>query len=220
MEVKASLAPFLSALPNFTPLIAQLGSRCDFGVSCWTITPPKSSQPGDDFLTASEIVNSSSGIVIETRRSFRHHILFDGGADVGFIFFGPLGSEDEEIAPPAVAIFTRGFDTLFCKAQKMNALRFFAAIEITLPSLSSLVASCKISESNTTQGIRIKIQTNIVPSLRRLRPDGQIFPHPRESGKRISLSRGNSNGDPNWRNGEKMVDNRRESILLLRFSDL
>jgi hypothetical protein len=33
-----------------------------------------------------------------------------------------------------------------------------------------LVASCKTSESNTTQGIRIKIQTNIVPSLRRLRP--------------------------------------------------
>jgi hypothetical protein len=54
-----------------------------------------------------------------------------------------------------------------------------------------LVASCKISESNTTQGIRIKIQTNIVPSLHRLRPDRQIFPHPRQSGKRISLSRGN-----------------------------
>jgi hypothetical protein len=59
----------------------------------------------------------------------------------------------------------------------MNALKFFAAIEIALPSLSSLVASCKISESNTTQGIRIKIQTNIVPSLRRLRP-GQILSAP------------------------------------------
>jgi hypothetical protein len=49
--------------------------------------------------------------------------------------------------------------------QKMIALKFFAAIEIALPSLSSLVASCKISETSPTQALKIKIQTNILPSL-------------------------------------------------------
>src|ERR1035437_10322245 len=63
-------------------------------------------------------------------------------------------------------------------AQKVNALIFFAAIEIPLPSLSSLVASCKISESSAPQELRIKIQANIEPSLRRLPPSRQIFPHP------------------------------------------
>jgi hypothetical protein len=42
-----------------------------------------------------------------------------------------------------------------------------------------LVASCKISESSATQEPRIKIQTNIVPSLRRLYPDA-MFPYPRQ----------------------------------------
>jgi hypothetical protein len=166
---RASFAIGLSALPNFTPLIAQLGSRCDFGVLCRTITPTKSSQPGAAFLTASKIANSSSGVATETRRSLRHHF-FGGRAGACLISLGPLGFEDEEIALTAVAAFAGGFDKLFCMAQKMNALKFFAAIKIALPSLSSLVASCKISASIATQELRIKIQTNIVPSLRRLPP--------------------------------------------------
>src|SRR5450432_2584140 len=169
---RASFAIGLSALPNFTPLIAQLGSRCDFGVLCRTITPTKSSQPGAAFLTASKIANSSSGVASETRRSLRHR-LFGGTAGACLISLGPLGPlgfEDEEIALTAVATFARGFDKLFCMTKKMNALRFFAAIKITLPSLSSLVASCKISASIARQELSIKIHTNIVPSPRRLPP--------------------------------------------------
>jgi hypothetical protein len=181
---RAWFAIGLSALPNFTPLIAQLGSRRDFGVLCRTITPTKSSQPGAAFLTASKIANSSSGVASETRRSLRHHF-FGGRAGACLISLGPLGFEDEEIAFTAVATFAGGFDKLFCMAQKMNALKFFAAIKIALPSLSSLVASCKISASIATQALRIKIQTNIVPSLRRVppRPLQQI------SGKTATLFR-------------------------------
>src|SRR5450432_4114542 len=175
---RASFAIGLSALPNFTPLIAQLGSRCDFGVLCRTITPTKSSQPGAAFLTASKIANSSSGVASETRRSLRHRF-FRGtaGAWISLGPLGPLGFEDEETALTAVATFARGFDKLFCMTQKMNALRFFAAIKITLPSLSSLVASCKISASIARQELSIKIHTTIAPSPRRLptRPLQQKF---------------------------------------------
>src|SRR5450755_990749 len=124
---RASFAIGLSALPNFTPLIAQLGSRRDFGVLCRTITPTKSSQPGAAFLTASKIANSSSGVASETRRSLRHRF-FRGTAGACLISLGPLGPlgfEDEETALTAVATFARGFDKLFCMTQKMNALRFF-----------------------------------------------------------------------------------------------
>src|SRR5450432_1986711 len=179
---RASFAIGLSALPNFTPLIAQLGSRCDFGFLCRTITPAKSSQPGAAFLTASKIANSSSGVASETRRSLRHR--FFGGTAGGCLIslgplgpLGPLGFEDEETALTAVATFARGFDKLFCMTKKMNALRFFAAIKITLPSLSSLVASCKISASIARQELSIKIHTTIAPSPRRLptRPLQQKF---------------------------------------------
>src|SRR6516225_11149915 len=76
MGVKASLASFLSDRPNFIPRSSQVGSRRDFGVMRWIITPTKSSQPGAA-LTASVIVNSSSSVVFETRPSLLHH-LFDG----------------------------------------------------------------------------------------------------------------------------------------------
>src|ERR1019366_8118026 len=116
--VRASSATCLSALPNFTPRIAQFGSRRDFGVLCWTITPTKSSQPGAAFLTASEIANSSSGVVIKTRRSLRHHLFFGGRAGACLFTLGPpcrITSEDEEIALTAVTTFTGGFDTLLCE---------------------------------------------------------------------------------------------------------
>lgn len=63
----------------------------------------------------------------------------------------------------------------FFMTQTMTALNFFMAIKTALPSLSSLVASCKISERTATQRPRIKIQTNIVPSLR-FRLGGRCFP--------------------------------------------
>jgi hypothetical protein len=120
---------------------------------------------------ASEIANSSSEIVIGTRRSLRHQFFFGGRAGACLISLGPLGFEGEETVLTAVA--TGGFETPFCMAQKMSALKSFAAMEIALPRLSSLVASCKISKSSVIRELRIKIQTKIV-SLR-LRPEGRFF---------------------------------------------
>jgi hypothetical protein len=46
------------------------------------------------------------------------------------------------------------------------------------PSASSLVASCKISETTASQAPKIKIQANIEPMLRRLQPRRRVmFPH-------------------------------------------
>jgi len=146
---RASSAAGLSALPYLTPRIAQFGSRCDFGVLCWTITATKSLQPGAVFLTASEIADSSSAGVIETRWSLLNHFFFGGGARA--CMFTPDASNFRA----------------FSVAQKANTLIFFAAIIIALPSLSSLVASCKITKNSATKKLRIKIQANIVPSLRR-----------------------------------------------------
>jgi hypothetical protein len=159
---RASLAIFLSALPNFTPKIAQLGSRCVFGVSCRTITPTKSSQPGAAFLMSSEIANSSSEIVIGTRRSLCHQFFFGGSAPACWLSPVSPGFEVEEIALTAVTTFTGGFDMLFWMAKKINAFKYLAAMETALPRLSSFVASCKISKSRATQRLRIKIQANIL----------------------------------------------------------
>ena len=73
-------------------------------------------------------------------------------------------------------------------AQKVNALIFFAAIEIALPSLSSLVASCKISESSAPQELRIKIQANIVPPVRRL-PPSTTHRHMRTKDRAVAIER-------------------------------
>jgi hypothetical protein len=121
-----------------------------------------------------------------------------------------MASEDEEMTLSAVTTFTGGFDTLlrevlslsvplnlraFSMAQTANAWVFFAASEIALPSLSSLVASCKISESSATKKPRIKIQANIVPSLRRLPLRRQIFPRPLVVRKQIVKDRSLSRTD-------------------------
>src|SRR5580692_10061665 len=112
------------------------------------ITPTNSSQLGAAFLTASKIANSSSGIVIETRSSLRHHLrhhfFFGGGVGGSLIPLGPPGFEDEERTSTDGAIFKAAM------APKMNSLKFFAAIEMALPWLLSLVASCTISKSSTT----------------------------------------------------------------------
>ncbi len=144
--------------------------------------------------------------VFAARRSLQH-FLFDGRPHACLFNLGPpcrMASEDEEMALSAVTTFTGGFDTLlrevlslsvprnlraFSMAQKANALIFFAASEIALPSLSSLVASCKISESSATKRPRIKIQANIVPSLRRLPLRRQIFPRPLVVRKQIVKDR-------------------------------
>src|SRR5437588_8189784 len=147
---------------------------------------------------ASKIACSSSGIVIEPRPFLRHHCLFGGGVGVCLISLGPPGSEDSRrsllhqcffgggtgaclISPPTLRLaakqtalipvinFAGDFETFFFLAQTMSALKYFAAIKIALPLLSSLVASCKISESNASQGTRIKIQTTIARSLRHRR---------------------------------------------------
>ena len=78
MGVKASLATFRSARPNFIPRSSQVAPRRDLGVVRWTITPTKASQPVAA-LTASVIVNSSSSVVFDTRPSLLHHLL--GGAE-------------------------------------------------------------------------------------------------------------------------------------------
>src|SRR5580692_7932741 len=133
------------------------------------ITPTNSSQLGAAFLTASKIANSSSGIVIEARSSLRHHFFFAGGVGGSLIPLGPPGFEDEERNSTAGATFKAEM------APKMNSLKFFAAIEMALPWLLSLVASCTISENSTTQGLRIKIQPSIILSLRRQRSDSRGF---------------------------------------------
>jgi len=93
------------------------------------------------------------------------------------------GFKDEELVSTAVFKFAGGFDTVayenlrrraFCNslalstAQRKSVTTLLPAIKMALPSLSFLVASCKISRSNETQAQapRIKLQVNITAPLR------------------------------------------------------
>ena len=151
--VKASLAIFRSAWPNFVPRSSQFTSRRDFGVMPWIITPTKSSQPGAD-LTASVIANSSSSAVLEIRLSLLHH-LFGAAAGVWSIkgcASSRSGSEDEELVL-VVFRFAAGFDTVARENPRVGAFRKYL---------------CKISKSSASQtpAPGIKIQVDIAPLLR------------------------------------------------------
>src|ERR1700756_195404 len=119
----------------------------------------KPSQPGTA-LAVPAIINSSSVAEIGVRRSLRHQVVFDGGAGACSIVLGVscrMGFKEEEISRSREIVFLDAAHD-FWAAQKRNATNAFAATTTALPPGSSLVTSCKISESSAPQRTRIKTQ--------------------------------------------------------------